>query len=515
MSAFSWLFKTEKRSGVANPSQWLVDFFTGGSTSSGLSVSPDSSLKYSPIWAAVNIIAGTLAGLPLFVFKRLGEDKEKDTKNPIFNLLHTRPNPHMSSLDFRETLTGHVLTWGNGYAEIQRRGDNRVESLWPLRPDLTWPILDVTGELWYEVRPSNGEESRFLPARNVLHIKGFGGNGYQGYSVIEYHREAIGLGQAQQTFGASFFGNNATPGGFLTHPGLLGEQARANLRKEFEGGHRGLDNAHRMGLLEEGLTWTQIGIPARDAQLIESKKFSVADVSRIYQIPLHMLSEMDNSTFSNIEHQGIEFVTLTLARWLGKWEQEIDYKLLPDNRFAEFIIEGLLRGDSAARSAFYREMHNNGFMTINQVLRLENMNGIGPDGDKHFVNSALQLVEDVGKEPEPPPIPPPLPEPEPEMDSFKPLIREFCGRVARRECKAPVKDLGKHEVYISQTFLAPLETMCGLRGLGNGVSSSVSSAIAGAWCEQSKECQHTNWKQLRDERCEMIMGVLRNATNRN
>ncbi len=503
MSVFGGLYKTEKRSGVANPAQWLVELFTGGTTSTGLSVSPDSALKYSPVWAAVSIISGALGYLPLFVYKRDANGKLITPAHPVYRLLHDRPNPHMSSQDFRETLTGHILTWGNAYAEIQRKGDNSVEAIWPLRPDLTWPILTEEGELFYEVRPSDGGPSAFLPSRNVLHMKGLGGNGYQGYSVIKYHREAIGLGQAQQTYGAAFFGNNATPSGFLVHPGKLGETALANLRKEFFGKQGGLDNAHRMGILQEGLDWKQIGIDAKDAQLIESKKFSVADVSRIYQIPLHMLSEMDNSTFSNIEHQGIEFVQMTLLRWLRKWEMEINFKLLPDTHFAEFAVEGLLRGDSAARAAFYREMHNNGFITINQVLSLENMNGIGPDGDKHYVNAALVSVEDVGKEPEP--------ALEPEVDSFRPMILDLCGRIARRECKATIKDYDKHEDYILDSFRGSVVTISQALKLSEDICGDISDSISISWRETSEKDNPTDWKQLRDDRCEMIIGVLNDA----
>ena len=508
MSAFSWLYKnTEQRSGVANPAEWLVNWVTGGKSSSGISVTPNSALKYTPVWAAVNIISGVLGYLPLFVYKRTDDGKEKDPSNRQFKKLHTRPNPHMSSQDFRETLQGHVVTWGNGYAEIERRGDGEAEWYWPLRPDLTAPILNAAGELFYEVRHRDGSEPDILPARNVLHIKGLGGNGYQGYSVISYHAEAIGLGKATEKYGSVFFGNDATPSGLLTHPGKLEEGARENLRREFEDKHKGLDNAHRIGILQEGIEWTSIGIPAKDAQLLESKTFSVLDISRIFQIPPHMLAEMSSATFSNIEEQNIKFIQMTMLRWLTKWEMEIDFKVLPDTHFSKFVVEGLLRGNSAARSKFYREMAGSGFLTVNQVLEFENMNTIGPAGDRHLVNSALKDIEDVGKDEAPPESD------EADADSFRALILDLCGRVARRECKSPVKNFVAHRTYIQNALRAAIETICESTKINDANSSSqaITAELAQSWMEKSIKDKPTDWKQLRDDRCEMIIGVLKNA----
>ena len=405
------------------------------------------------------------------------------------------------------------MTWGNGYSEIERRVDGQAENYWPLRPDLTAPVLRGD-DLFYEVRPAHGGESTFLPARNVLHIQGLGGNGYQGYSVIQYHREAIGLGKATEQYGSAFFGNNATPSGVLSHPAVLGETARENLRREFEDKHGGLDNVHRIALLEEGLKWTQIGIPAKDAQLLESKTFSVLDVSRMYQIPPHMLGEMSSATFSNIEEQTIAFVQMTMLRWLTKWETEIDFKILPKTHFAKFVIEGLLRGNSEARSRFYREMHNNGFLTLNQVLALENMNGIGPDGDRHLVNAALKPIEDIGKEPPPLALPPPPPAPAPavpETDSFRPLLFNLCGRIARRETKTPIKSYAGHQAYIWEALSVAMETIYRVLGRPTGDSERATAKIAQEWREASEKDKPTDWKQLRDDRCDMIMGVLQNA----
>ena len=403
-----------KRDNLRNPSPQLLSAFGSTSTSTGISVNQDTALRYSPVWAAVNIIGGAVGYLPFRVFNRDSDgDKSVAVDDPANKILHDQSNPHMTAQVFRETLTGHVLLWGNAYAEIERNGNGDPVAMWPIRPDrVSRLILSPSGDLTYEIRSTSGE-SALLPSNNVFHLLGLGSNGYTGYSVIDYHREAIGLGMAAEKYGARFFGNNARPDGVLQTPERLSEDAWNKLRARWEASHKGLDNSHRMALLEEGVTWQAVGVPAKDSQLLETRRFEVGDVARIYQVPLHMLSEMSRATFSNIEHQGIEFVQYTLVRWLKKFENEANRKLLRpsprQSRFAEFTVEGLLRGDSDARSKFYREMFNNGFMTINEVRRLENLNKIdGDGGDTHFVNAALVPVDQAIQEPEPEPVAAPV-----------------------------------------------------------------------------------------------------------
>lgn len=402
-----------RREDLRMPSPQLLSAFGATSTSTGLSVNQDTALRYSPVWAAVNIIAGAVGYLPFRLFERTKGGDVVAVDNTVNKLLHDQSNPNMTAQVFRETLTGHLLLWGNCYAEIERNGNGEPVALWPIRPDyVSRLLLSPGGDLTYEIRSSTGA-SAFLPANNVFHLPGLGSNGYMGYSVIAYHREAIGLGMAAQTYGARFFGNNARPDGVLTTPNRLSEDGWNKLKTRWEDAHKGLEQSHRMALLEEGVTWQTVGVPAKDSQLLETRQFEVGDVARMYQIPLHMLSEMSRATFSNIEHQGIEFVQYTLARWLKKFESEANRKLIRPVQqgrfFAEFTVEGLLRGDSDARSKFYREMFNNGFMTINEVRRLENLNKIdGDGGDTHFVNAALVPVDQAIKEPEPEPVVAPM-----------------------------------------------------------------------------------------------------------
>lgn len=442
MGIFSALL--EKRSGVANPAQWLIDAVGGGKSDSGITVNEGSALRYTPVWAAVNIIAGAVGYLPLFVFKRTSEGKDRDRNNRSFNLLHDRPNPYMDALTFRETLTAHALTWGNGYAEIERDvgGIGRAVNTWPLLPNRVKVVVDETGKVGYEVRlPSGG--SRILAAENVLHIKGLGFDGYQGYSVIRTHMNSLGLGIAAEKYGNKFFGNASRPSGVLEHPGKLSDPATDRLRKTWDGMHQGLENMHRLAILEEGMTWKQIGIPPEEAQFLETRTFQIGDVARIFQVPLHMLSEMSKSTFSNIEHQQIEFVTYTLLRWLKRWESEYNRKivdpLMTGTVFAEFVVDALLRGDTASRFRSYAIGRQWGWYSVNDVRERENLNKI-EGGDMYLVPSNMTPADKLGEEPEPAPEPAPDP-PDDENDDdsrnmgahFE-LIKETWARLQHKEC---------------------------------------------------------------------------------
>jgi HK97 family phage portal protein len=379
-------FGYQKRSGMANPAQWFIDWATGGTqTSSGVSINESSALKYTPFWAAVRIISGTVASLPFKVYRRLengGKQPEQD--HAAYKLLHGRPNEYMDALTFIETRQAHVLTYGNGFAEIQRDGSGKPIALWPLLPDRTERKISKGGVLYYEVRNQMGETA-YLPDYNVLHIKGLGFDGYTGYNVVAYHKEAIGYGMAAKQYAATFFGNDATPGGILEHPSNLTTEAAARLRKSWDDNQGGLTNKHRIAILEEGMKWTKMGVDPEQAQALETQKYTVDDCSRIFQIPPHKLGSMERATFSNIEEQNIEFVTMTMLYWFRKWEEEVNYKLLMPSEqstmFCEILADALLRGNTLNRYGAYNIGRNAGFLSVNDIRQLENMNPIGPEGD--------------------------------------------------------------------------------------------------------------------------------------
>lgn len=445
MAICDLLSKGERRSGVANPAQWLIDWVHGERSGSGVSVTPETGLKYSPVWAAVNIISQSVASLPFVVYRRMERGKDRARTHRNWRLLGEQANPYMDALTFRQVLQGHVLTWGNGYAEIERDGAGRPLNLWPLAPDLVEPAMKGN-RLTYEVKNRKGGSGVVLDPADVLHIKAYSSNGYQGLSPIRQHREAIGLGRAAEEFGAAFFGNGASPGGVLQHPEALNEKARDNLRASWERMHKGLDNAHRIAILEEGMTWQQIGIPPDDAQFLETRKFQVTEVARIYQIPPHMLGDLERATFSNIEHQSIDFVRHTLMPWLRRWELECNRKLFgpwSTNFFGEFLVEGLLRGDSRARGQFYRELWNLGVLSANEIREKENLNPIA-GGDRYWVPVNMAPAD------RPTALPPGPPDPDEDDDddtsdspadkpdgrAHRELLVELARRIVTKEINA-------------------------------------------------------------------------------
>jgi HK97 family phage portal protein len=289
----------------------------------------------------------------------------------------------MTSFSFRETLQGHLGLWGNAYAEIQHNGYGDIVALWPLRPDRTKPIRDPeTKELKYQTSLPNGEMVT-LPFNRVLHIVGFGFDGLVGYNPIDIAAQAIGLGLAAEEYGARFFGNGAVPSGVLEHPNALGPDGRANVRQSFVEMHQGLSNAHRLMILEEGMKYTQIGIPPQTAQFLETRSFQLADIARFYHMQAHKIGDLTKSTNNNIEHQGLEFVKDTMTPWIIRWEQAYNLRCLNpverDRRglYTKFNEKGLLRGDLKSRYEAYHVARLDGWMNGDDIRELEDMNPIG------------------------------------------------------------------------------------------------------------------------------------------
>lgn len=365
----------------------LARYFSDGPRShAGVAVSPDTALGYPAFWAAVSLISADLASLPLILYRRdPNGGKQRFTEHPLYRILHDEPNPEMTSMVFRETLQAHVLVWGNCYAEIERDQIGRVSALWPLTPMRVQPFRpdgDPYGPLRYRVLNEDGTTS-ILQARDVLHVPGLGYDGYMGYSVIAKARESLGLGLAMQQFGAAFFGNGSTFGGVFVSPRALGEKEKKDLTTELKGFHQGLDRAHRFVVLEGGMDYKRLGVPPDDAQFLESRSFHIADVARWFKVPPHKIGDLSRATFSNIEHQAIDYVTTCLRPWASRWQQEINRKLIaPSERriqYVEHLFEDLLRGDIQSRYAAYAVGRQWGWLSADDVREIENMNPL-PNG---------------------------------------------------------------------------------------------------------------------------------------
>lgn len=374
-------------------------------SAAGVSVTPDKSLQLSAVYACVQVLASSVAQLPLIIYERDGEAKQRAMLHPLYSLLHDSPNPEQTSFEFREMLMGHLCLRGNAFAEIEWSSSGQVVGLWPLHPDRVRVERDrESGELLYHVT-TPGYKTVTLLQYQVWHLRGFGTDGVMGLSPIALQKQAVGLGLAAEEFGARFFGNDARPGGILQHPGELSDGAYDRLREGWLARHGGLDKAHRTAILEEGMTYQQIGIAPNEAQFLETRKFQVTDIARIFRVPPHMIADLDNATFSNIEHQGISFVVHTLTPWLVRFEQSIALNMMtPAERaryFAEFLVNGLLRGDISSRYQAYATGRQNGWLSANDIRRLENMNPVA-DGDTYLVPLNMMPAGAVGSEPQTP-----------------------------------------------------------------------------------------------------------------
>jgi len=370
---------------LADPDAWLVDALGGGITEAGVSVNHSNALKFSAVWACVNVLAQDVAGLPLMVYRRLPRGKEVASEHPLYAVLHDKSNPEMTALNFRRTLQAHVVTWGNAYAEIERNGAGDVIGLWPLLPDRT-TAHRVNGRKVIITRV--GATDITLAAENVLHITGLGFDGLRGYSVIGMARQAIGAALAAEQFGAAFFGHGARPGGVITRPDQMPEENQQRFRRSWNRIHEGLSGAQRIAILDEGMDYKSIGIPPEEAQFIATRQHSVEDIVRFFRVPPHKVQHLLRSTYSNITDENRSYVTDTLHPWLVCWEQEINTTLFrPEEQrelFAEHNAEGRLRGSPTERSDFYMKGINNGWLSPNDVREMENMGAID-GGDTYFV----------------------------------------------------------------------------------------------------------------------------------
>ena len=382
--------------------------FLFGRTTSGKPVNERTAMQTTAVYACVRILAEAVASLPLHVYEYQDDGGKKLVHDhPLYYLLHDEPNPEMTSFVFRETLMSHLLIWGNAYAQIIRNGAGRVLGLYPLLPDKMEVQRDDKGNIYYVYSRNSDENPMFkeygnikLKAEDVLHIPGLGFDGLIGYSPIAMAKNAVGMTLACEEYGASFFANGANPGGVLEHPGVLKDPSK--VRESWNSVYRGVSNAHKIAVLEEGMKYQQIGIPPEEAQFLETRKFQINEIARLYRIPPHMVGDLDKSSFSNIEQQSLEFVKYTLDPWVIRWEQSLQRSLLlPGEKGKYFIklnVDGLLRGDYQSRMNGYAVGRQNGWFSANDIREMENMNPI-PDeegGNLYLINGAMTKLADAG-----------------------------------------------------------------------------------------------------------------------
>jgi HK97 family phage portal protein len=424
-------------------------------TSAGVRVSPTSALMVSTVWSCVRVISETMASVPLVTYERQAvETKRRALEHPLYVTLHDMPNEHQTSFTWREMLTGHACLRGNGMSEIVTNG--RDVELVPMHPGAV--RMDVTrdGNLRYFVKDDEGRErAQPLLEDEVFHLRGPSDDGRVGMSVVSIARNSIGLAQAAENHGNATFRNGPKLAGVLQHPGRISPEAARGIRESWEATYGGVGNAGKTAVLWEDMKWQAVGMSNEDAQFLATREHQVADIARWFRVPLHMINETTKSTSwgTGIEQMTIGFVVYTMLPWARRWEQQLSKSLISEPRrfYAEFLFDGLLRGDIKTRYEAYAIAVQWGWMTRNEVRRLENMNPA--EGlDEHL--TPLNMATGVPPRPiaprdgisalavgEPVSV---TPETAEGNELLQMLSREAAGRIVRKEIAAVKKAAAKY-----------------------------------------------------------------------
>jgi len=390
----------------------------------GKAVSQATALQIIAVWRCVSLIAGKVAKAPFMPYKRIEGGKERFPKHYLWPILMQMANPYLTSYRFKRMMQTWVLLWGNAYAEIEISGRGQVIGLWPWRPDRVRITGDSLPSMVYHYRQNDGSEVS-KPAAYIFHLRGLETDGLKGLSPILAGRQSLGLAMAAEEYGARFFGAGGKPGGVLEHPGKLGPTAKDNIRETFNDLHGGLQGAHRLAILEEGMKYTSVGIEPEAMQFLETRQFEVIDIARLFGVPPHKVAELSRATFSNIEHQSIEFQEDCLGDWKCNWEAEATHSLLSAREAAdvELLMVMEARGDMPSRYAAYNIGRNGGWLSRNDIRDKEDMNRIeggddyltplnmvpGPQETAPPADSEVDELEDdpdAAAETEEPPAPP-------------------------------------------------------------------------------------------------------------
>ncbi|OPY83442.1 MAG: Phage portal protein [Syntrophus sp. PtaU1.Bin005] len=362
-----------------------LDAFEGRESSAGIHINENVALGIPAVFACVRVLTEAIASLPLLTYERFDNgDKDRARSFSLFRLLHDSPNPLMTSFELRELLVGHLCLRGNAYCYIER-DQGEVVALWPLHPDKV--NVELSGRALVYKHQADGVE-KVYPMEDILHIRGLSADGIIGYSPLTLLRDCFGYSKAVQEYSSSYFRNDASPGGILTTPNALNSQSHANLRDAWTGGHAGKGKHHKVAVLDNGLQWQSVGVSPQDSQLIESQKFSVVEIARVFRVPLNLVMDYERSTYSNVTEQNRSFLTHTLQPWLTRIEQAMMKSLLTEAEkekyFIEHLTQGFLRSDTKTRYESYKIAIESGFMTVDEVRQLENMNSLPEPGTRVY-----------------------------------------------------------------------------------------------------------------------------------
>lgn len=437
---------------VVAPELWRQMMQT--TTPTGINVTPDVAMTVTAFYAAIRFHAFAVASLPKILYQRTKDGKRRAFEQNLYSLLHDIPNPEMTAFDLSATLDSHVMIRGNGLAELEYDDTGAIKYIWPLRPDKVEMVRNENYELRYlYTLPENlNSEKRVLRPEQVLHLRGLSNDGRWGYAPITMMRNAVALAKATEEYGGAYFGNNAEPGVVLQHPKTLKDEAHKRIKESWEQSHMGLNQSHRMAILEEGMTVEKIGLSPEDSQFLQTRQFQVYEISRMTDVPPSMIFELTNANFSTLEQMTLDFVVHHLRPVLVANEQQMNRSLLLKRErdagfFVEYLLDGLLRGDLQTRYNAYAIGKQNGWLNTNKILALENMNTIGPKGDVYTVPLNMSVLGEDG-------LPMAMPETKPVKEPNTPariLLKDAADRIGKRELNeftnARKKSADKPEKY--------------------------------------------------------------------
>lgn len=399
---------------MSSPNEYMANLLRGGGSGaySGVDVDESAALGASPFLASVKVLCETLASLPIILYRRLpnGQGKERATDHPLYKLLHQAVSPDVTAYHFKERMQAQAVLRGDAFAQVIKDANGGYPSELVIMDSRRVTIKKESGRLYYEYRQKEGGSPRRLPSDQIFHVSGFGVDATRGLDPVATQRETLGITLAAQLFGATFFGNSANAGGVIEVDKTLSDAAYKRLKNDWEEKHQGAENAHKVAILEEGSKWHQITVPPDEAQYLETRRFQVAETARPHRVPPHLVGDLDRATFSNIEHQSLEFIIYTMLPWFTRWEQAISLQLIPewdrDEYFAEFLVDAVVRGDLLSRMNAYRIGREIGLYSANDIRAKENENAI-EGGDTYHVPLNWIPVDEAGRAPQPAADPPP------------------------------------------------------------------------------------------------------------
>lgn len=372
--------------------------FMFGYSDSGEPITPETAMQIGTVNSCVRLIAETIATLPFNVYEYCDLGKKK-IYNDLYRMLHDAPNDEMTAVVFWEYMVASLLLRGNAYAQVIRNGAGQAVALYPLKTDCMEKRRDSDFGIVYEYESDEYGHITFFP-HEILHICGLSSDGLVGESVIAQARNTIGLARSAETYGSTFFKNGGNLSGVLEFPGKLKNPDK--VREAWNKAYSGAGNANKTAILEEGMKYTRIGIAPNDAQFLDTRRFQKEEICGLFRVPPHKIGDLSRATFSNIEHQSIQFVTDTIRPWLVRIEQAVTMQVLTpmqkEKYLLKFNVDAILRGDMRSRFAAYSTAIQNGIYSVNDVLEIEDMNLISDEegGNTHFANGNFTRLADAG-----------------------------------------------------------------------------------------------------------------------